>query len=82
MPGAPTADAYGYRVGYKRDVDQRPFDFPILSRVLRSLSATAVKQIAYNLTGGYQVGAVKPYGPIQSVNNAFSVTERVVSKGD
>lgn len=36
-----------------------PFDYDILTRSLRKLSITAVRQIAYNLTGGYQVGAVK-----------------------
>ena len=36
-----------------------PFDYAILSRVLRAMPHTAVRQIAYNLTGGYQVGAVK-----------------------
>lgn len=47
------------QICHRKGVDRLPFDYAILSRVLKSMSATTIKQIAYNLTGGYQVGAVK-----------------------
>ena len=55
--------AWSYQINrqicHRKGVTDHPFDFTILSRVLRTLSVTALRQIAYNLTGGYQVGAVK-----------------------
>ena len=44
---------------HRKGVPSVPFDYTILSQALRSMSPTAIRQIAYNLTGGYQVGAVK-----------------------
>ena len=47
------------QICHRKGVPSVPFDYTVLSRVLRSMSSTAIRQIAYNLTGGYQVGAVK-----------------------
>ena len=44
---------------HRKGATDHPFDYTLLSRVLQSMSVTAIRQIAYNLTGGYQVGAVK-----------------------
>lgn len=55
--------AWAYHIArqicHRKGVEPHPFDFSILSRALQSMSVTCLKQIAYNLTGGYQVGAVK-----------------------
>ena len=55
--------AWSYHVNrqicHRKGVVDYPFDFAILSRALKTLSVTALRQVAYNLTGGYQVGAVK-----------------------
>ena len=47
------------QISHRKGIPDMPFDSDILTRSLRKLSITAVRQIAYNLTGGYQVGAVK-----------------------
>lgn len=47
------------QICHRKGIPDLPFDYDILTRSLRKLSITAVRQIAYNLTGGYQVGAVK-----------------------
>ena len=47
------------QICHRKGVPSVPFDYTVLSRALRSMSSTAIRQIAYNLTGGYQVGAVK-----------------------
>ena len=47
------------QICHRKGVSVDPFDYTILSRALRSMSPTAIRQVAYNLTGGYQVGAVK-----------------------
>ena len=47
------------QICHRKGVPSIPFDFKILSRVLRSMSRTDIRQVAYNLTAGYQVGAVK-----------------------
>ena len=55
--------AWAYQINrnicHRKGVQEYPFDFVILSRVLRTLPIASVRLIAYNLTGGYQVGAVK-----------------------
>ena len=44
---------------HRKGATDHPFDYTLLSRVIQSMSVTTIRQIAYNLTGGYQVGAVK-----------------------
>ena len=55
--------AWAYQINrnicHHKGVQDHPFDFVILSRALRTLPTTSIRLIAYNLTGGYQVGAVK-----------------------
>ena len=47
------------QISHRKGIPSVPFDYDILSRALRRISMTSLRQIAYNLTGGYQVGAVK-----------------------
>ena len=47
------------QISHRKGIPPAPFDYDILTRALRQLSMTSLRQIAYNLTGGYQVGAVK-----------------------
>ena len=57
---APSSTASIHRnICHRKGAPEHPFDYTLLSRVLQSMSVTILRQIAYNLTGGYQVGAVK-----------------------
>ena len=47
------------QICHRKGAPDFPFDYDVLSRVLRTMSTTAIRQVAYNLTGGYQVAAVK-----------------------
>ena len=47
------------QISHRKGIPPVPFDYDILSRALRRIPMTSLRQIAYNLTGGYQVGAVK-----------------------
>ena len=47
------------QISHRKGIPPVPFDYDLLSRALRQIPMTSLRQIAYNLTGGYQVGAVK-----------------------
>ena len=46
-------------IQHRKGVANSPFDAVLLHRVLHHLSSTEIKVVAKDITGGYQVGAVK-----------------------
>lgn len=55
--------SWGYyvqrQISHRKGTTDTPFDFAILQKLLQSMSVIELKQIAYDLTGGDQVAAVK-----------------------
>lgn len=47
------------QISQRKGTVDHPFDFTVLHKATQSMSVSELKQIAYDLTGGYQVAAVK-----------------------